>query len=49
MNFSGTINWGDVVAENVISDVDIENGSITKGKVVFTMNGKTTVYNLGMM
>lgn len=49
MSFSGTINWGGVVAEIVISDVNIEDGSITKGKVVFTMNGETAVYNLGVM
>lgn len=49
MDFSGAINWGDVVAEIVISDVVIEDGAITEGEVVFTMNGETTDYSLGIM
>lgn len=49
MDFSGAINWGDVVAEIVINDVVIEDGSITGGEVVFTMNGDVTEYELGIM
>lgn len=49
MDFSGALNWGDVVAEIVISDVVIEEGSITGGEVVFTMNGKAKEYELGIM
>lgn len=49
MDFSGAINWGDVVVEIVISDVVFEEGQITGGEVVFNMNGKAKEYNLGIM
>lgn len=49
MDFSGALNWGDVVVEIVISDVVFEEGQITGGEVVFNMNGDFSEYNLGIM
>lgn len=49
MDFSGALNWGEVVAHIVITNVVIEDGEITEGVVDFIVNGTDTEYPLGIM
>lgn len=49
MNFSGALNWGDVVVEIVLTNVVIEDGEITEGVADFKMNDLVTEYPLGVM
>lgn len=49
MDFSGALNWGDVVAQIVITNVVIEDGEITSGVVDFIVNGTAIEYPFALM
>ena len=46
MDFSGILNWGDIVAKIVLLNVVID-GDIMSARVEFNLNGEQTVYSIG--
>ena len=52
MDFSGTLNWGDVVAQIVLHDVEFAGDggtTITQADVEFNINGESTNYHIAPM
>lgn len=50
MDFSGALNWGDIVAQIVVHDVELDDdGTITQAYVEFDINGEDTSYHIAPM
>lgn len=50
MDFSGTLNWGDIVAQIVLHDVTLDDdGTITHAEVGFDVNGESTTFTIAPM
>lgn len=51
MDFSGTLNWGDIVAQIVLHDVtlDGDDGTIMNAEVTIDFNGRPLSYRLAPM
>lgn len=51
MDFSGTLNWGDIVAQIVLHDVELDgdDGTISQAYVEFDVNGERTSFRLAPM
>ena len=51
MDFSGAINWGDLVAEIVVHDVELDgdDGTIKNAEVTIDFNGRPLSYRIAPM
>lgn len=52
MDFSGTLNWGDIVAQIVLHDVKFAGDggtTITQAEVSFDVNGESKTFTIAPM
>ena len=51
MDFSGSLNWGDIVAQIVVHDVELagDGGTIMNAEVTIDFNGRPLSYRIAPM